>query len=205
MGIKGAVRGGVAVAALALVVMPSAALADDGSCEIPAPLGCVVQKVTRTTGGAVAPIADEVDDAVGTDVLGPVVKKLTGSSGPPPSGRRAAGDPDKPRSSGTARHRDRASERERGDGPRQARNSPAATLRAPSGVAAGAPSSETRQAPPPPKGRFGAAAVETARTLAFPLALMVVVMAFVAAQSRLDHSDPKLAAAPVDGDLVTFR
>lgn len=49
-------------------------------------------------------------------------------------------------------------------------------------------------------------AVPTARELGFPLALAALVSAFVAVQGRLDHRDPKLAAAPisVDDDLLPF-
>jgi hypothetical protein len=41
-----------------------------------------------------------------------------------------------------------------------------------------------------------AAAAAVASTFTFPLALMVAVLVFVVAQSRVDHRDPKLRAAP---------
>lgn len=44
----------------------------------------------------------------------------------------------------------------------------------------------------------GRAAVEAAKTLAFPLALIVVVVGFLAIQGRIGRKDPKLALAPVD-------
>ncbi|WP_448614212.1 hypothetical protein [Modestobacter sp. URMC 112] len=39
----------------------------------------------------------------------------------------------------------------------------------------------------------------------FPLALVAVVVGFLAVQGRLDHRDPKLALAPVRTDLNDFR
>lgn len=48
--------------------------------------------------------------------------------------------------------------------------------------------------------------VPAARQFGFPLALGVMVLAFLAVQARLDARDPKLAAAPVtvDDDLLPF-
>jgi len=43
-----------------------------------------------------------------------------------------------------------------------------------------------------------------ARTLAFPLMLILLVIAFLVAQDRIDRKDPKLALAPVDADHLTF-
>ena len=43
-----------------------------------------------------------------------------------------------------------------------------------------------------------------ARTLAFPLVLILLVVAFLLAQDRIDRKDPKLALAPVDADHLTF-
>jgi hypothetical protein len=43
-----------------------------------------------------------------------------------------------------------------------------------------------------------------ARTLAFPLMLILLVIAFLFAQDRIDRKDPKLALAPVEADHLTF-
>jgi hypothetical protein len=43
-----------------------------------------------------------------------------------------------------------------------------------------------------------------ARTLAFPLLLIVLVFAFMLVQNRIDRRDPKLALAPVGADHLTF-
>jgi hypothetical protein len=42
------------------------------------------------------------------------------------------------------------------------------------------------------------------RTLAFPLALIVLVIGFVIIQNRIDRKDPKLALAPAGSDYLTF-
>jgi hypothetical protein len=43
-----------------------------------------------------------------------------------------------------------------------------------------------------------------ARTLAFPIVLIVLVIGFVLVQDRIDRRDPKLALAPVGADHLTF-
>ena len=48
-------------------------------------------------------------------------------------------------------------------------------------------------------------AIEAAKALAFPLALAVIVLLFVAVQNRIDRKDPKLALAPVAPDLLRFE
>jgi hypothetical protein len=53
--------------------------------------------------------------------------------------------------------------------------------------------------------RFGTLAIEAAKELAFPLALALIVLLFVAVQNRIDRKDPKLALAPVEPDLLRFE
>ena len=43
-----------------------------------------------------------------------------------------------------------------------------------------------------------------ARTLAFPIVLIILVIGFVLVQDRIDRRDPKLALAPVGADHLTF-
>ncbi|HSL66816.1 MAG TPA: hypothetical protein VK977_01490 [Actinomycetota bacterium] len=52
---------------------------------------------------------------------------------------------------------------------------------------------------------IGSLAIEAAKELAFPLALAVIVLLFVAVQNRIDRKDPKLALAPVAPDLLRFE
>jgi len=53
-------------------------------------------------------------------------------------------------------------------------------------------------------GRIGGAAAEAAKQVAFPLALALVVVAFLMVQNRLDRRDPKLAQAPIAPDVLRF-
>jgi hypothetical protein len=53
-------------------------------------------------------------------------------------------------------------------------------------------------------GRIGGAVAETARQVAFPLALALLVVAFLMVQNRLDRRDPKLAEAPIAPDVLRF-
>jgi len=54
--------------------------------------------------------------------------------------------------------------------------------------------------------QIGRIATEALQQAAFPLALIVLVIAFLMVQNRLDRKDPKLALAPVDSehDLLSF-
>jgi hypothetical protein len=52
--------------------------------------------------------------------------------------------------------------------------------------------------------RFRAALGGVARSLAIVLALFGLAVLFVALQDRLDRSDPRLALAPVESDVVEF-
>lgn len=54
--------------------------------------------------------------------------------------------------------------------------------------------------------QIGRIAAEAAKQMAFPLALTLLVGAFLTMQNRMDRKDPKLALAPVDSehDLLTF-
>jgi hypothetical protein len=52
--------------------------------------------------------------------------------------------------------------------------------------------------------RIGRGAVGTAKQLGFPLALALIVIAFLFIQDRLDRRDPKLALAPITPDVSRF-
>ena len=51
---------------------------------------------------------------------------------------------------------------------------------------------------------FGDALAGVARSLAIVLALFGLAVAFVAIQDRFDRTDPRLALAPIDSDVVEF-
>jgi hypothetical protein len=52
--------------------------------------------------------------------------------------------------------------------------------------------------------RIGRGAVGTAKQLGFPLALALIVVAFLLIQDRVDRRDPKLALAPITPDVSRF-
>ena len=58
-----------------------------------------------------------------------------------------------------------------------------------------------------PFANVGRVAIEAAKTLAFPLALTLLVIGFLTVQGRIGRKDPKLALAPVDtsGESLTFE
>jgi hypothetical protein len=66
-------------------------------------------------------------------------------------------------------------------------------------------SARTRSARPGLFGRVGGAAVEIGKRLSFPLALALVVVAFVILQNYLDRKDPKLALAPIRAEVMRFE
>ena len=53
--------------------------------------------------------------------------------------------------------------------------------------------------------RIGSLTIQAAEALAFPLALAVIILLFVAVQNRIDRTDPKLALAPIAPDLLRFE
>lgn len=56
-----------------------------------------------------------------------------------------------------------------------------------------------------PGGGLGRGFANGVRDLAFPLLLVGLVLGFVALQNRLDRRDPRLAAAPLGPDFLTFE
>jgi hypothetical protein len=61
--------------------------------------------------------------------------------------------------------------------------------------------------PPSPQGLLGplvGAPADLVKRLAFPLALIALVFAFVTVQNRLDRKDPKLALAAATPDVLNF-
>jgi hypothetical protein len=66
------------------------------------------------------------------------------------------------------------------------------------------PSSDVRIGPSPPAERTGVSLENVVTGFAFPLALMLIVGAFLLMQDRLDRRDPRLALAPVGPDVLDF-
>jgi hypothetical protein len=67
------------------------------------------------------------------------------------------------------------------------------------------PGSDVRIGPSPPTERAGVSLQDLVTAgLAFPVALVLIVGAFLLVQDRLDRRDPRLALAPVGPDVLDF-
>jgi len=205
----------VVLGALFLLVLPSPARADVGSClalepdclenvvtadpdeGLDDPVGTIVDVVDGaedTTDPVVDPVLDVVDDVLngGDPVLPP------GGDGP---GAHESGP-------GT-----RAGGRERSGqdaGPPVARPSAlgreAFAARAPVETFIGSAATGIRPPLPPhgSPGRFDGLIEGAVRGLLLLVVLFGVTVGFVAVQGRIDRNDPKLIGAPVRTDVVTF-
>ena len=63
---------------------------------------------------------------------------------------------------------------------------------------------EARMGPTPPAERSGLSLEDVVKGLTFPLALALIVGAFLLAQDRIDRRDPRLALAPLGPDVLPF-
>jgi len=63
---------------------------------------------------------------------------------------------------------------------------------------------EARNRPTPPAERSGLSLEDVVKGLTFPLALALIVGAFLLAQDRIDRRDPRLALAPLGPDILPF-
>jgi hypothetical protein len=66
------------------------------------------------------------------------------------------------------------------------------------------PTGEARMGPTPPAERSGLSLADVVKGLTFPLALALIVGAFLLAQHRMDRRDPRLALAPLGPDILPF-
>jgi len=66
------------------------------------------------------------------------------------------------------------------------------------------PTDEARIGPTPPAERSGLSLADVVKGLTFPLALALIVGAFLLAQDRIDRHDPRLALAPLGPDILPF-
>jgi hypothetical protein len=156
--------------------------------------------VDDTIDPIVDPILDDVFDTV-DDIVGGGPVDLPDPVGGGDGGGTHAGGPPAPHERPSA-HRQTASEA-RGavvagrspDGPGIATGP---TISAASGFAPLGRTDRTSG------NRFGDVLGGVARSLAVVLALFGLAVAFVAVQDRFDRSDPRLALAPVESDVVDF-
>jgi hypothetical protein len=158
-----------------------------------------VETVTDTVKGIVEQVPDPIDPGVIDDPTG-ILPGVLGSTVDQPSGPSAT----EPGGNGTATGPGGGKSRTAGGA------GPSSFGRGPVIGPVAAPISSTPAAsvPIPRRGlfdRIGPLAILAAEALAFPLALAVIVLLFVAVQNRIDRKDPKLALAPITPDLLRFE
>ena len=169
------------------------------------PVNEVTEPVTGTVGGVVDKVKDTVDPIVeevpaqlpnpSIDVNQPTTADSGAAPGPGP--RTGAGAP--PGDSGNGRS-------DPGTGSSVERPIPVQALVGGtfiSGVAP-SPSSDVRIGPSPPADRTVLSLEDVVKGFAFPMALVLIVGAFLIVQNRLDRRDPRLALAPVGPDVLDF-
>jgi len=195
----------------------------------PTDLACVTQTVDQVTAPVTEPVTEpvnEVTDPV-TGTVGGVVDKVKGTVGPivdevpvPPQVPNPSIDVNQPTTgdSGTGP----------GPGPRTGPGAPpgdsgngssdpgtGSSVERPIPVQAlvggtfisgldPSPSSDVRIGPSPPAERTVVSLEDVVKGFAFPLALLLIVGAFLLVQDRLDRRDPRLALAPVGPDVLEF-
>jgi hypothetical protein len=176
-------------------------------CRVDEAVGAVEELPIDTIGPVDTPVDEVVGLVIGTvdqvvdDVLGRVNELPGGGQVNPPDlgggggshvGGTPPGDQGRGLNPAVPGHRDALAR-----GPR---------LSGPTGSSAVDHPPTTRGTPPDRTSgdRFRAALGGVARSLAIVLALFGLAVAFVALQDRLDRSDPRLALAPVESDVVEF-
>jgi hypothetical protein len=157
------------------------------------PVGGVVDEVTNT----VHPIVDEVPPLPGPPVNVPE-PPTPGESNVPPGAR--TGSADTSGESGNGRSDPVSGSLVEPTVPVQALVRDAFV----SGLDPG-PGSDVRTGPSPPTERAGVSLQDLVTAgFAFPVALVLIVGAFLLVQDRLDRRDPRLALAPVGPDVLDF-
>jgi hypothetical protein len=192
----------LATASVAVLPLVLPAPAHGHECP-PLDVTCVVNDVERTA-------HDTADDTVGpvTDTVGPVVDDTVdevdrilggGNEPPPPGGGGGGGD---------------GGDEGGGPGDGDAAGGPASQRsRFPLGLRASITTGAPIVTVEPPIGldrrtslreRFGTTVAGAAKSLVVVAVLLGIAVAFVLTQSRIDRTDPRLALAPVESDVVRF-
>jgi len=159
----------------------------------------VVEPVTDTVKGILGQVPDPPDPGPIADPTG-ILPDVLGSSVGQPTGPGTSG----PGGNGTATGPGGAKSRSAGDA------GPSSFGRGPVIGPVPGPISSTPAVSMaiPQQGlfdRIGSLAIQAAEVLAFPVALAVIILLFVAVQNRIDRKDPKLALAPIAPDLLRFE
>jgi hypothetical protein len=184
-------------------------------------LACVTETVTETADDVTEPVAQVTDPVVGTiedvvdevkDTVDPIVDEVgpplpapsIDVTNPSPTASEVDSDPQTgpgapPGDYGNARS-------DPGSGSSVERSVPVQALVGGTFLSRldPSPSSDVRGGPSPPEEPTGISLDNVVKGFAFPLALMLVVGAFLLVQDRLDRRDPRLALAPVGPDVLDF-
>ena len=167
------------------------------------PVNEVTEPVTGTVGGVVDKVKDTVDpivEEVPAQLPNPSIdvnQPTTADSGAAPGPRTGPGAPSGHSGNGRS---------DPGTGSSVERPIPVQALVGGtfiSGVAP-SPSSDVRIGPSPPADRTVLSLEDVVKGFAFPMALVLIVGAFLIVQNRLDRRDPRLALAPVGPDVLDF-
>jgi len=178
--------------------------------EVTEPVTEVTDPVTEVTDPVTGPVGGVVDDV--KDTVGPIVDEVPQLPDPPvnvtdpptpdesnaPGARTGSADP-----SGDSGH----GRTDPVSGSLVERTVPVQALVRDafvSGLDPG-PGSDVRIGPSPPAERAGVSLRDLVTAgFAFPVALVLIVGAFLLVQDRLDRRDPRLALAPVGPDVLDF-
>jgi len=161
-----------------------------------------VEPVTDTVKGVLGQVPDPPDPGVIDDPTG-ILPDVLGSTVTQPSGPGAT----KPHGNGTATGPGGRNSRTAGGGGTGLSTFGRGPVIGPVSIAAPIFLTAAVSQTIPRQGLFDrivSLAIEPA-VLAFPLALALIVLLFVAVQNRIDRKDPKLALAPVAPDLLRFE
>jgi len=161
-----------------------------------------VEPVTDTVKGVLGQVPDPPDPGVIDDPTG-ILPDVLGSTVTQPSGPGAT----KPDGNGTATGPGGRNSRTAGGGGTGLSTFGRGPVIGPVSIAAPIFLTAADSQTIPRQGLFDrivSLAIEPA-VLAFPLALALIVLLFVAVQNRIDRKDPKLALAPVAPDLLRFE
>jgi hypothetical protein len=188
------------LAALPLVAAGPALAQVCPPLDVTCVVGDVEQGVQGTIDDTVGTVTDTVDPIV-NDTVDEVDQILGGGDDTPPPGGGGGGDGDDGGGDGGSGDGDAAG------GPAPGRSALPLGLRTSTTIGAPAVAAE------PPvqldtgtdlRERFATAIAGAARSLVVVAILLGIAVAFVLTQDRIDRSDPRLALAPVESDLVRF-
>lgn len=171
------------------------------------PVSEPVTQVTDPVVGTVGGVVDKVKDTVGPIVneVPPLPDPTLDVTEPPTTGDSVVG-PDPGTGPGTPPADSGNRPSDPGSGNVVERTVPVQALVGGTFVSGldPSPSSDVRVGPTPPAERTGVSLESVVKGFAFPLALVLIVGAFLLVQDRLDRRDPRLALAPVGPDVLDF-